>query len=304
MSVGVRYTHKYARSHHRRRRRRSCRASARCSSSPIPAKAWPSRSCRSRRRRSRRRSASTTPSSSASTSASRTAGRCSPATPGAACSATTAASPARTRTAAPPERRALLRRPVPGVRHERQPGLRPAADRSAALLQARRPPTTRRGAPTSASSRRSRRVRPKSTSINLLGYSPTFINGRGDLGRPPMYSQIDLYLQHDFRLMGGHRVEPEPEHRQPVRSGGIAQRTPPTPWRDNFSVPSSIASSMTTPGVLSARDTYLLNSGYDPTFLASVIRSAGSRMRDNSLYGRPSGFQGRRQLRLGIRYSF
>ena len=67
--------------------------------------------------------------------------------------------------------------------------------------------------------------------------------------------------------------------------------------------PSSIASSTTTPGVLSARDNYLLH-GYDPNFLVSAIRAAGGRMRDNSLYGLPSGFQGRRALRFGIKYSF
>ena len=77
-----------------------------------------------------------------------------------------------------------------------------------------------------------------------------------------------------------------------------------SPYRDSFSVPSSIASSTTTPGVLSERDNYLLNHGYDPAFLASAMRAAGSRMRDNSLYGLPSSFEGRRQLRVGIKYTF
>ena len=44
---------------------------------------------------------------------------------------------------------------------------------------------------------------PNSTTINLIGYSPTFINGRGDLGRTPVTSQLDLLLQHEFTLMGG-----------------------------------------------------------------------------------------------------
>jgi hypothetical protein len=34
------------------------------------------------------------------------------------------------------------------------------------------------------------------------------------------------------------------------------------------------------------------------------MRAAGSRMRDNSLYGKPSSFQDRRQLRLGVKYTF
>jgi hypothetical protein len=142
----------------------------------------------------------------------------------------------------------------------------------------------------------------KSTSISLLNFSPTFINGRGDLGRTPVWSQVDLFLQHDFRLPGGHRLNLNVNVDNLFDQDAITSYTT-TPWRDNFTVPSSVASSSTTPGVLSARDAYLL-SGYDPNFLVSAIRSAGGRMRDNSLYDRPSGFQGRRQVRFGIKYSF
>jgi hypothetical protein len=56
-------------------------------------------------------------------------------------------------------------------------------------------------------------------------------------------------------------------------------------------------------GVLSARDAYLLT-GYDPAALANSLRAAGTVIRDNPLYGKPSGFQGRRQLRVGIKYTF
>jgi hypothetical protein len=141
----------------------------------------------------------------------------------------------------------------------------------------------------------------KSTTISLLGYSPTFINGRGDLGRTPVVSQVDLFLQHDLRL-GGRRVNVN-VNVDNVFDQDIVTSYTTTPWRDDFSVPSSIASSATTPGVLSARDAYLLK-GYDPTFLVSAMRTAGSRMRDNSLYGKASGFQGRRALRFGIKYNF
>jgi hypothetical protein len=143
---------------------------------------------------------------------------------------------------------------------------------------------------------------PKSTSISLLGFSPTFINGRNDLGRTPVFSQVDLFLQHDIRLMAGHRLTVNLNIDNAFDQKIVTSVTT-TPWRDGFTVPSSIASSTTTPGVLSARDNYLLH-GYDPNFLVSAIRAAGGRMRDNSLYGLPSGFQGRRALRFGIKYSF
>ena len=142
-----------------------------------------------------------------------------------------------------------------------------------------------------------------STAINLLGYNPTFVNGRGDLGRLPWTSQIDLFLQHEFRLGGSNRFAVNLNIDNVFNQDGVLNQTT-SPYRDSFSVPSSIASSVTTPGVLSARDNYLLNTGYDPAFLASAMRTAGSRMRDNSLYGKPSSFQGRRQLRLGFKYTF
>jgi hypothetical protein len=144
---------------------------------------------------------------------------------------------------------------------------------------------------------------PMSTAINLLGYNPTFVNGRGDLGRLPWTSQIDMFVQHEFRLTQSQRIAVNLNVDNLFDQSGVTNINT-SPYRDSFSVPSSIASSVTTPGVLSARDNYLLNTGYDPAFLASAMRSAGSRMRDNSLYGKPSSFQGRRQLRLGFKYTF
>ena len=76
------------------------------------------------------------------------------------------------------------------------------------------------------------------------------------------------------------------------------------PYRDNFTIPNSFKSSVTTPGVLSERDNYLLNQGYNVAELVPVMRAAAAAMRDNSLYGKPSSFQGRRTLRLGFRYTF
>jgi hypothetical protein len=142
---------------------------------------------------------------------------------------------------------------------------------------------------------------PVSTTINLLGYSPTFINGRGDLGRTPAYSQTDLYVQHDVRLFGQKRVNVN-LNIDNVFNQDVVNGYTSTPWRDNFSgVPG--LSGTAAPGVLSARDAYLLT-GYDPVGLANSLRAAGTVIRDNPLYGKPSGFQGRRQLRVGIKYTF
>ena len=144
---------------------------------------------------------------------------------------------------------------------------------------------------------------PISTTINLLGYNPTFVDGRGNLGRLPTTSQTDMAINHDFRLMAGHRLGLQLNIDNLFNQDGELNRNT-APYRDSFSVPSSIASSTAPPGQLAPRDDYLLNKGYDPAFLAAEMRKAGTRMRDNSLYGKPSSFQGRRQLRFGIRYIF
>ncbi len=83
---------------------------------------------------------------------------------------------------------------------------------------------------------------PKSTAINLLGFSPTFINGRGDLGRTPVTSQIDLYIQHDFRLFGSSRFNVNLNVDNVFNQDAVSSYTT-TPWRNNFTVPSSLASS-------------------------------------------------------------
>jgi hypothetical protein len=141
---------------------------------------------------------------------------------------------------------------------------------------------------------------PVSTSINLLGYSPTFINGRGDLGRTPVTSQFDLFVQHEFKLFGQQRFNVNLNVDNLFNQDVITSYTS-TPWRDQLSVPG--LSGTAAPGVLSPRDAYLL-SGYDPAGLVNSLRAAGTNVRDNSLLGKPAGFQGRRQLRLGVKYTF
>jgi hypothetical protein len=144
---------------------------------------------------------------------------------------------------------------------------------------------------------------PKSTTISLLGYSPVFVNGRGDLGRMPTTSQTDLALNHEFRFGGTHRFGINLNIDNLFNQAGVLNITT-TPYRNNFTIPNSFKSSTAPSGTLSERDNYLLNQGFNVEELVSVMRNAGTAQRENSLYGKPSSFQGRRQLRLGFRYIF
>jgi len=113
-------------------------------------------------------------------------------------------------------------------------------------------------------------------------------------------SQFDLFLQHEFKVFGQQRFNVNLNIDNLFNQDGILNYTS-TPWRDQLSVPG--LSGTAPPGVLSPRDAYLL-SGYDPAGLVSALRAAGTNVRDNSLFGKPSSYQARRQLRFGVKYSF
>src|SRR5262249_46210367 len=127
---------------------------------------------------------------------------------------------------------------------------------------------------------------PLSTTINLVGYSPTFINGRGDLGRTPVFSDFDLALTHEFKMPFNERnkVKLDANIINLFEHKTVLQ-TAQTPWRDTCQVPASVAPAIAPPGVLTPRDAYLLN-GYDPVDLHNLMLKNGSTHRDNALFGK------------------
>jgi hypothetical protein len=140
---------------------------------------------------------------------------------------------------------------------------------------------------------------PLQTTINWRGYNGVYVNGRNDLGRTPSFSQIDLFLQHDFRLHG-HRVNLNVNIDNLFDQDTITYYTT-SPYRDTFGTPG--ISTNSTAGTLSPSDAFFFR-GFDVAAQAAAMRTAGSTMRDQPLFMKPSSFQGRRQIRLGIKYSF
>ena len=63
--------------------------------------------------------------------------------------------------------------------------------------------------------------------------------GRESDGRTGVYSQTDLYVQHEFK-MAGQRRPGEPERAEPVRSGGV-------PWKHDVPLEGTTASPSTRP---------------------------------------------------------
>ena len=85
-------------------------------------------------------------------------------------------------------------------------GLRAAADRSSAHLQADGRRTTSSGARSLGANWFIESGIPQSTAFRFSGF-PVFPYGRNDLGRTPVLSQLDLNLIQDFRLPGRSRIQ-------------------------------------------------------------------------------------------------
>ena len=108
-----------------------------------------------------------------------------------------------------------------------------------------------------------------------------FPYGRGDLGRAPTFSQLDLMLQQEFRLPGNMRVM------FGVNASNLFdQKTKTafqtTPYRDQFNVADSV-----------------FFGGFDPAAVATA-----QNFRPDARFGLASGFQDPRVIRLQAKVSF
>ena len=108
-----------------------------------------------------------------------------------------------------------------------------------------------------------------------------FPNGRGDLGRTPTFSQVDLLLQQDVRLSRSLRVSIGVNainvFDQKIETTFIG-----TPYRDQFNV-----------------DDATFFGGFNPSAVAS---SHG--FRPDACFGKASGYQGARAVRLQAKLMF
>jgi hypothetical protein len=137
---------------------------------------------------------------------------------------------------------------------------------------------------------------PQSTVMRIGGFGsgyPMFINGRNDLGRSPTFSQFDLQAAQEIRFGKNMRAVV-----QLNLDNVFDQRTwtalytvrnyGPEMYRDpvNMAVPSSIIYN---------------ENGFDPKALAASYTGT---LRPNVFYQTPNSFQGRRQARLSVRFTF
>jgi carboxypeptidase family protein/TonB-dependent receptor-like protein len=134
---------------------------------------------------------------------------------------------------------------------------------------------------------------PLQSTLSWRGFNGVYFNGRGDLGRTPVFSQFDLLVQHNFKLMRGHGFNVNVNVSN-LFDQKIVTNMNSSPYRDTFNVPGLSSD---------ASNAYFFN-GFDVQALAAQIRASGGTMRDQPLFMRPSAFESRRQIRLGVKYTF
>jgi hypothetical protein len=119
--------------------------------------------------------------------------------------------------------------------------------------------------------------------ITYQGYSWVFYDGRGTLGRAPTEQAADLLLQHDFRLGPRARVNLNLNVSN-LFDNDVATSIYALQYRDSFA--------------LTPIESFF--GGFDPV----AVAAANSRIRPDARFGQQNLFLGRRDIRLGVRFTF
>lgn len=137
-------------------------------------------------------------------------------------------------------------------------------------------------------------------SVNQIAYSgtplsstagfivPVFFNGRGDLGRTPALTQTDLLLGHTINLSERVKMKFDVNVTNLFNQAAMNNVDP------------SLTRSGSLDGKLSVADFY--KGGWDANQLVNPVDGAAPARNIN--YGFPTGYQGIREIRLGMRLQF
>ncbi len=142
---------------------------------------------------------------------------------------------------------------------------------------------------------------PQTSVLRFTGY-PVFINGRGDLGRTPMLSQLDLNAMQEFKLPGHTRVQLGANidnlfDQDTWLAYWPASGYGPTPYITNTGGQGSVT--LTFPPAQLYQP-----GGYNAQQLAQNFIASGGNLKANPLYTTPASFQGRRLIRFEMKFTF
>jgi Carboxypeptidase regulatory-like domain/TonB dependent receptor len=122
-----------------------------------------------------------------------------------------------------------------------------------------------------------------SKQLSYQGYSPTFYEGRGSLGRTPVEQAADLLVQQDFRFGGNRRLNLSVNITN-LFDSDMATALSASPYRDRITL---------TP-------TESFFSGFN----TEAVAAANSAIRPDARYKMASSFLGRRDIRVGASIRF
>jgi len=122
-----------------------------------------------------------------------------------------------------------------------------------------------------------------SKQLSYQGYSPTFYEGRGSLGRTPVEQAADLLVQHDFHLGGGRRLNLNVNVFN-LFDNDVATAIFASPYRDRIT--------------FSPIESFF--NGFD----TEAVAAANPAIRPDARYRQASSFLDRREIRVGARITF
>jgi len=129
-----------------------------------------------------------------------------------------------------------------------------------------------------------------STSISYGGY-PIYNKGRGDLGRLPMYKQVDLNVQHTFKLGGQMRLMLQANITNVLDLAGFTSVYTTNPIRIGALTPTN-------------SDAVFFGGPWTVESLKAMKIAQGVTFTDAEFFNKLDGYQGRRQIRFNAKFSF
>jgi hypothetical protein len=145
---------------------------------------------------------------------------------------------------------------------------------------------------------------PQTTVVRITGY-PVFVYGRGDLGRTPVLSQLDLNLMQEFKLPGHSRIMVGANIDNALDQDRYTAYYPassygPTPYISNTGGYGNVNLSFNPvpPAVI------YQPGGYDVNKIVADYIAGGGNLKANPFYKTPASFQGRRVIRLQAKITF
>lgn len=127
---------------------------------------------------------------------------------------------------------------------------------------------------------------PLTTELQMISTVPIYVNGRGDLGRTPVFSQTDLYIYHEFKVHERWRFKID------ANCSNLFNRGTATSRYTNY---------------LNRNEANVVQFDNDVDFFKGFDWKAMVKAQDLHMdpgFNKPSFFQGYRDMRIGFKVTF